>query len=136
MDGLSGRVSYLQYENADIKNIAPSRTPIRPLATDVPSLFPLARMRKPSREKPSARPAKLDAVIIFANRLCVFICVVFPSFAPIHALHQVRHALLEVVTVPPDFFRHARISIATAATWNFAIFSAEGVASRQPSPQG
>jgi hypothetical protein len=41
-------------------------------------------MRRPSREKPRARPAKLDAVMILANRLCVFILFVFPSFAPIH----------------------------------------------------
>jgi hypothetical protein len=82
MDGFSASRSCLQYENANIKNIAPSKTPIRPLASDAPSLFPFTSMRNPSKEKPSARPIKLDAVVIFANRLCVFIFFVPLSFAP------------------------------------------------------
>jgi hypothetical protein len=52
--------------------------PTAPPTIGILSPFILDSICTPSTKKPAAKPIKLDAVVIFSNRLCVFICSVIP----------------------------------------------------------
>jgi hypothetical protein len=61
-------VSYLQNENAEIKNVMPSTIPTMPPAIGISSWLFLKSIRQPRNKKPNARPIKLEAVAILSNR--------------------------------------------------------------------
>ena len=45
----------------------PNKIPTTPAAVGTPSLFSFDNIRIPNNKKPAAKPAKLDAVVIFRN---------------------------------------------------------------------
>jgi hypothetical protein len=61
-------VSYLQNENANIKNVMPSTIPTMPPAIGISSWPFLRSIRQPRNKKPNARLIKLEAVAILSNR--------------------------------------------------------------------
>jgi hypothetical protein len=64
----------LQYEKNTIENAMPNKIPTTPAAIGTPSLFSFDNIRIPNNKKPPAKPAKLDAVVIFRNHFCALIC--------------------------------------------------------------
>ena len=94
------RASCLQYEKNTIKNAMPNKIPTRPAAIGIPSLFSFDNIRIPNNKKPHAKPAKLDAVVIFRNHFCPLICSsrAFRHLAVVDI--RLRQSPPNVVTVP------------------------------------